>query len=319
MKRVLIVGGGVSGLVCAYAMRQVGVEPTILEPNKLGGEFLAGGLKYIHETDDVKKMFDDMGLAYSDYSIQGGILLRNVVQPYPKCLGEMAPEDSAAVQADHYRKTRRSEPGDDAKRAMNDPASTKPRKALRCDFFDMVRQLSEDLNIIKAGVKKIEAQDVITSDGVKIPYDYCVVTIPLWALKWMVNWYVPEGVSMRLNLAQVTPRKDRYASWDYVYTPYTPDDVIHRISQHGSGYSVEANGILDNMKLHSDLNFIFPEGWTIEDLKEGLKGHLLPLQNQPDWPGNIAPLGRFAQWDPRATTDTTLEEAKKLTKRWFGE
>lgn len=80
---------------------------------------------------------------------------------------------------------------------------------------------------------------------------------------------------------------------------------------------MESNGELDREKLESDLNFIFREGWYIEDLREGLKGHLLDLEKEPEWPDNIAPIGRFAKWDPRATTDVTLEDAEALAQRWF--
>jgi len=320
MKRVIIVGGGVSGLVCSHVFKKRSeLDVKILEPRTPGGEFLAGGLKYIHQTESMEQMFDELDVLHSNYTIQGGILLRGEVHPYPKCFGEMSKDESVRIQSDHYRKTRRAEPDlKNAKRAMNDPASTKPRRALRCHFPEMIQELAARATIIKAGLVKVEAEHVELNGGDKLPYDYLVMTIPLWIIRRCVNFFVPEGMAMKLNVAVVVPSRDRYARWDYVYTPYTPADCIHRFSPSGDGYSVECNGDLKHDSLASDLNFIFHGGWSIESLKEGLKGHLLDLERQPDWPENVAPLGRFSKWDSRATTDVTLDDANILAGRWFG-
>lgn len=318
MKRVVIIGGGVSGLICSYAFRQHrDLDIQVLEARSIGGEFLVGGLKYIHRTDDMVRMFNELDVIFSNYAIRGGILLRGEVLPYPNCLQSMDKDNAARIQADHYRKTRRTEGGKLAKTAMNDPASTQPRKALRCHFPDMIKQLAIRTKVASATATKIEKDHVVIKGDKRIPYDYLVLTIPLWAIKECVDFYVPHGLAMKLNLATVSPRRDRYAKWDYVYMPYTPDDAVHRISPLGGGYSVEVNGDLDQLKLTSDLNFIFPEGWALERIRQGLKGHLLPLEQQPEWPENIAPLGRFAKWDARATADVTLDDAVALARRWF--
>lgn len=320
MKRVIIVGGGVSGLVCSHAFKKhKGLDVKVLEPSTPGGEFLAGGLKYIHHTEAMTEMFDELDVLHSNYTVQGGILLRGKVQPYPKCFMEMDKGEARRIQADHYRKTRRAEPDDRiAKQAMNDPAAAKPRRALRCHFPEMIEQLAAKADIVPVGLVKVEADHILVSGDRKMPYDYLVMTIPLWIIRQCVSFYVPEGMAMKLNVALVIPSQDSYARWDYVYTPYTPADSIHRISPSGEHYSVETNGDLDNTALASDLNFIFKHGWSIESLREGLKGHLLELERQPNWPENIAPLGRFARWDSRATTDVTLDNATELARRWFG-
>ena len=324
-RKVVIVGGGVSGLVCAYAFRKYkDIEITILEPATLGGEFLTGGLKYIHRTDSMVSMFTDLGLVFSNYAVRGGIMLRGDVHKYPDVFSGMPQGESERIQADHYRKTRRTEPGDYARKAMNDPASTKPRKALRTDFADMVKALEK--SFIKNGgvirrerLKEIGKNVIWVESGKIIKYDHMVLTIPLWVIHRAVNdlWYVPQGVAMKLNVVVIVPRKDTYSRWDYIYTPYTPANAIHRFSPDGFAYSCEINGELDQVDMVSDLNFIFKGGWWIKYIREGLKGHLLPLDNKVDWPSNVATLGRFAKWDSRATLDVALEDAKKLGRRWF--
>jgi len=316
--RVVLIGGGMSGLIASYVFRRLQAEVLVIESGALGGEFLAGGLKYIHHTIGMINLFDELGVVYSDYAISGGIMLRGGVHPYPKYLHSLPGSEAARIRADHYRKTRRTEAdAESAATAMNDPAAAKPRKAIRAHFPEVITKLAGGLMVMKTAVTGIRGGALQTASGVSVPYDYCVVTIPLWAVRRMADFYVPEGVAMKLNVIQVHPLRDRYVQWDYVYTPYTPADAVHRFSPSGSGYSVEINGQLDVPRMHSDLNFIFQDGWAIDQVTEGLKGHLLPLEVEPEWPNNIAPLGRFATWNSRSTMDVVLEDAIDLAERWF--
>jgi choline dehydrogenase-like flavoprotein len=322
-ERVVIVGGGVSGLVASWAFAQRGQRSVILEPGTVGGEFLSGGLKYIHASEGMVELFDGLDLPHSDYKIIGGILLRDRVKPYPKCFKGMEPQEAARIRADHYRKTRRAQPGDGfAAAAMNDPAAVESKhRAIRCDFKAMIQELDKRANVLRLGLKQIDSarSAILLSNGEWVSYTKLVVTIPLWAVRNMADFYVPQGVAMGLNLIQVRPHKDDFARWDYVYTPYTPADAVHRFSPAGGGYSCEVNGDWERQaeSVKHDLAFIFNGGYLVEDIKTGLKGHLLELPEQPAWPENIRPLGRFAKWNPRATMDVTLLDAKSLAEEWF--
>lgn len=320
-ERVIIAGGGVSGLVAAHVFAKRGRNPVVLEPRSLGGDFLSGGLKYIHKTQGMADLFDELELPWSDYNINGGILLRGTVEPYPKCFAGMDEEESTRIQADHFRKTRHTEPGGFGSKAMNDPAAARTsRRAIRCDFRDMVKRMGNRTKVLNMGVQKIDSKrsGVQLTNGEWVGYDKLILTIPLWIIRQMADFYVPQGMAMALNLIQVKPRRDRFARWDYVYTPYTPADSIHRFSPSGSGYSMEINGEWERQEANAvdDLAFIFEDGFVVERIKVGLKGHLLELQEQPEWPSNVVPLGRFAKWEPRATTDVTLEEVTRLAERW---
>lgn len=316
--KVIIAGGGISGLVASWELRDR-ADVVIMEPGKVGGEFTAGGLKYIHRTESMERMFDQLVIPYSTYIVRGGILLRGQMYLYPQVLQGMDHKQATRIQQDHFRKTRRSSPDEFAKQAMNDPAATGPRRALRCDFEDLIELLADQADILPTGVAKVDHERNVLFDSERRAhhYDFLIFTIPLWITRRVVSFYVPEGAAMRLNTAHVEAKTGEYASFDYVYTPYTPADVIHRFSPSRGGYSVETNGTLDRDKLNSDLAFIFSDGYVIESVTEGLKGHLLDLIEPPDWPDNIAPIGRFAKWDPRSTTDVALEDAMKLKERWL--
>lgn len=317
VKRVLIIGGGISGLIANYVFKQYrGVEVKVMEPGQPGGEFASGGLKYLHRTDEIVAMMSDLGVVFSNHSIRGGILLHGNVEAYPRILTEMPKERADRIRLDHYRKTRRQEPGEFGSRAMNDPEDVGVRKALSCDIQELIRRLSGEVTFIKARLDRINDKFVTTTGGGSHWFDFLVLTIPLWVIKQSANFNVPEGHAMRLNVATVEVVKDRYAKWDYVYTPYTPSDAIHRVSSVGGGYQCEINGEFEQLKLVSDLNFIFKDGWVLSSVKEGLKGHLLPLSERPIWPEHVAPIGRFAKWDPRSTADVVADDARELAESW---
>lgn len=319
MEKLIIIGGGIAGLVSGYVFSKVdGVQVRLFEPGRLGGEFLAGGLKYVRKTSRTSSMLDDLEVSYSPYIVKGGLLLRGRVLPYPACLRDMPTEQAERIRADHYRKTRKAEPTTWAAKSMNDPHETGSRRALQCDFKHMARALAERVEVIEKTVASIGKDMVTMTDGTCAKFDALISTIPLWILRRMVHFDVPNCVAMKLNIVFVAPRRNPYVRWDYIYTPYTPESTIHRISPCSVGYAAEINGELDMNRAMGDLGFLFQDGFHVDKVRAEMKGHLLPLDTPTDWPENMAPIGRFSEWNPRATMDVCLERAYELAERWFG-
>ena len=322
MSGIYIVGGGTSGLIANYVFRRKGFAPVVLEPGELGGEFLTGGLRYIHRTDAMVRMVEEFELPMSEYNVKGGIMLRGSVHPYPKHLSTLPPEQSSRIRIDHFRKTRRMEPGKFGERSMNDPATKSTRRrALRCDFEELIKELGSVADVKRFSLAEIDsrANRIRLKDIGWFNYDLLVLTIPLWVIRQMADFYVPHGMAMALNLVHVVPNKDRYSKWDYVYTPYTPSDAVHRFSPSDDGYTLEVNGDWDQRRTDTldDLAFIFPDGFVVRGVRTGLKGHLLELDQKPEWPSNVFPLGRFAEWNPRGTLDVAYERAERILHQWM--
>src|SRR6185503_11510861 len=243
--------------------------------------------------------------------------------PFPAVLKELGKEQADRIRADHYFKTRRAEPdGGQAAKAMNDPEASGPRHGLRCDLGAFVNALARRAVLVADSMAGLAPGQVVGASERRFPFDYLVLTVPLWIVRRMAWFALPEALALKLNVVRVNPIGDPYAKWDYVYTPYTPENLLHRLSPSDDGYQCEFNGEWiegeTNTKLTSDLNFLFPNGWALDAVKKGLNGHLLPLRGPAEWPANVRPLGRFAQWDSRATVDAVLDSSIRLAKDWFG-
>lgn len=330
MKRIFVIGGGITGLVCANVFKKYGADVVVYEQNTLGGEFLTGGLRYIHHTIAMEKFMEDMEQIWTDYRIKGGILLKGKVEKYPSYLSEMPKDEAYRIRCDHFKKTRLMMPGDFGAQGMNDPSSTKPSTALRCDFESFIKNMASRVKVVKAGLIKIIGNKAFFNNSTVGNFDYIVLTIPLWVVNGIVDFEIPDAVAMKLNIAIVngakilysksdgsTALRDPYLGWDYIYTPYTPSDCIHRISYSDDGYAVEFNGDYDGERLYSDLNFLFKDGWEMVRIRKNLRGHLLPLDGKLKLPENMALLGRFAAWEPRMTVDVVLDKSIELSKRWL--
>jgi len=320
MKKVIVVGGGISGLVASYVFNQFyDIEVTVFEPNKLGGEFSSGGLKYLHKSNLIRSMLGELGLAYSNFTIKGGIHLQGEVKDYRKHMQKVGRKAFERIQHDHYVKTRKMEPSEFSTKCMNDPFSGNTKKGMRCDLNALIEELGKRANINNSAIAtfSLDAGIAINTNAVTFDFDYLVFTIPLWIIKKIGHFeHFPDSTAMALHLINVKPVGNPYVRWDYVYTPYTPGNSIHRLSYVDGFYSCEVSGEMNESGVYSDLNFLFPNGFEILEWKRNMKGHLLPLAEPPQWPERVAPLGRFASWNPRATVDVVMEQAYDLAKHW---
>src|SRR4029077_12983985 len=127
---IVILGGGIAGLLAAYTTRHH--RPVVLEASgKLGGNFAAGGLKYLHGIYEMEQLLTELGVPFDHHITSGMLHTGDAIHPHPHWLRAASPELRRGIQFDHWVKTRGTymDFRDDC---MNDPLGDH-HVALRCD------------------------------------------------------------------------------------------------------------------------------------------------------------------------------------------
>ena len=337
---IVILGGGIAGLLGAYALRAY--KPTIIEASgKLGGNFAAGGLKYIHDTPEVRQLLKELDLPFKPYKPVGAILLQKETLSHPETMAQMSTMERYRVQLLHWNKTRATSVGlrDDC---MNDPLGS--HQALQCDHLELLRRL--ECKVRDAGCDVRLGSNIVSigdSDGLgmrcinlreglaelSIGYDTLVPTLSLGILDKLAPWArFPRAETTKLGIYQIELPIHLRPAWDYLYTPDI--EWISRIAH------TEAHTLMVEVPWHqiqfeaAERNNPTPTMFQVlpvieRILKEevGLEGvcvderfipgHLRPLGESVFWPPGWFPLGRFAQWDSRATADKVYARALSFT------
>jgi hypothetical protein len=164
-----------------------------------------------------------------------------------------------------------------------------------------------------------------------------VPTIPLPLLSKLAPWAnLPKPDLTKLLLVKFAVpahqefSQDHIDRWDYIYTPHQhwisrlysvqPDELVAEIP----AYLIQS----ESQPPHE------PEPWNslpvmakivtavrdvtridVEPIESKIiPGHLRPLEHKLVWPRTWHPLGRFAQWEARATSDKVLGSALELKR-----
>lgn len=332
---IVILGGGIAGLLGAYAMRRQ--KPTIIEAGaKLGGNFGAGGLKYIHDTPDMRQLLRELDLTFEPYKPRGRIWLDGAERSHPETLMEMDRLHRYQIQFRHWVKTRASDLGF-RQDCMNDPLGS--HAALKCDHIELMRKLEVRLREagcdirLGAQVKGItaDARAVQFGDGVTdvhVPYAVLVPTLPLGLLAKLAPWAdLPACEATKLAIFEVECPIFQRFDWDYMYTPDAkwisrlvqpqPFTVQAEVPWYLVQYEHADRHNLATVEVIPDVMKILNDEFHIEGVCTGARlipGHLRPLDREPVWPANWYPLGRFAQWDSRATADKVYARALSVAQ-----
>lgn len=327
---IIILGGGIAGLLGAYALRRA--KPTIIEASgKLGGNFAAGGLKYIHDTPEIRQLLRELELPFEPYHPRAAIHVDGMEWPHPDHLMGVSPMKRYQIQFKHWIKTRASSIGF-REDCMNNP--TGDHAALRCDHIELMRRLERKVrdagceirlgstvHSIAEGNARIHLQEGVS--GVSMGYDILIPTLPLGLLSKLAPWAsFPTADVTKLAIFELTlPIFTNAWDYDYMYTPEAKW-VSRLVWPNRGALMAEVPWHLPQGEAYPSqptLNSVTP--WVVSILKdtfgiEGvctdsrfIPGHLQPLTRMPDWPADWFPLGRFAQWDSRATADKVYARA----------
>lgn len=323
--KVVVIGGGIAGLIATDTLIRRGLRPTLVEAGSLGGQWAAlRALKYLRYTEPLKARLADLGIEGEVEPVNGGAMVRpGFIVPHPRCLGWEGFGDR--LMAAHWEKTRGCGAVDS--RSMNGgPGGAPNPHRIRTNGADLAAALAararegadvhEGVPVAAIGKRTVS----VGTEG--IPYDSLVTTVPLWAFRGL--WAGPEvGVhttsaptARRLFIKTYrAPSFSRgHSGWDYIYTPWTAHGVVHRVSPGPDDtWNAEANLLASQPEARMERDAADILGDDAELLATvRTHGHLLPLDAPPVYPDRVYPLGRFAQWDGRATVDKVLERSEVI-------
>ncbi len=330
---VVIAGGGIAGLIAAEAFITMGMKPTIIESHHLGGQWARlTALKYLHagRTHDrfaLLGMLHRVGITeYEEKVVNGGVLLAleggaRMVAPHPEVLG--VNHIGPAITDAHWVKTRGVGTRRDT-RAMNRGSEGVDRERKRFDIGDanlldaLVGRVRDGANVVENAQIQAIGKSAVDVVGGSIPYDTLITTLPLWAFTQLYcdEPFKAEARRLTIQTYYCPSFSARYHVWDYLYTPWTAHGQVHRLSPAGRDmWAVESNlgrMIADTPEMaRRDAEWLL--GSDAQFVSEiATHGHLLPLPMPYEYPDAVKPIGRFAQWDARATVDRVCRRAEAL-------
>lgn len=309
MIRVVVIGLDLEGLAASWAFRQ---HPQ-LEVWTVGHESLGGdcaNLRPIMHTESAGNLLREVRVPYASYGPRSGILLGGSVQRYPDALTTHL-EKAERIFNDWQRKA-----GLPITR-LNGELKHRPRpRRLRCEHEELVNALTKGANIIETERWRLEPGTLLV-DGRCLDYDFAVLTAPLWECCSRVWFPLPNiETTMRTTAVVSGPKATRFRQWDRVLTPYTPECGVYEVTDHGGQYSAVLAGEGSIGVLLSDLNYLFPGGYSIDSIRRE-RGRSTPLPKQTRWPENIASLGTRSEWRTALPLDIALDGAYVLMRKWL--
>lgn len=308
MLDTLILGGGISGLLAAHVFGGKGTA-LIERGNKVGGNYLAGGLKYLRLTTNLRLLLEQLRVPWHSYFPSGALLWVNALHKHPEWMRLLTEDKRREIQKIHWKRTRGSLDGF-KDTCMNDPMGEGDAEATRLDHARLLTALEESAKakgttiFTETDIRSVQEGWIDTNMGT-MPYKRLITTLPLTASRNIFKHVsIPEVQSKLLTVARSKKLPgflmERGAlEFDYIYTPMM--SLFHRISRRPDNHwELEGTGLIPEPEHHF-------EGEITFDNVALIPGHLVPLDTPVAWPSNILALGRFAEWDTRSTAEKSLD------------
>jgi hypothetical protein len=315
--KIAIVGSDINALMAAFVARRRGHQFKMYSQQQFGWR----RPYIIYESSHLKTTLNEMGIEHSSYRIRSGIMLRGQIEPFPRVLRGCGKKQGARIRGDLFSKTRLVQSDQPSKSSL-DYEISKTKMGMVFEWPSFLEVLTRGIQIDSSPVTEIRSDCIVLGDREEF-FDLAIVTLPLWRCAELVQWPLPHACSISLNTAIIDSNsapdvREQLAGWDYVWTPYTPDGLVHRVYQVNESYHVQFSGAWnvseDKSQLIGDLNYLFPAGWAPLGSHRGEAGFLCPLSEKAIWPKSVLPMGRLARWDARATLSQTFDDLLKVLR-----
>jgi hypothetical protein len=315
-KKVVIVGcSGMESLILAKQLKDV-CDVSLVIKGKIGQSVLEDTPIYLKPHNDMILFLKENEIEYSTFSIKAGILLRQKVfsaDAYRK-LGEAYRD---RIEKDFYRKSRLLEPTSETKKGIIDFEFNTTRKVLRIAPEIFLENICLEITSLKRFINyvvKIEKNRIILNDDTTIPFDILLINLPLWDLKQIAFWEILFCYSTKRCLFSIKDYGESCFNskiYDVIYTPFTPENKIYKISIDGEKCLAECSGEYESQKnkIISDLNFLFESNWSFLKIHENLGGYIQEQKiNFLSWPKNIIPFGKYTIWNNRESANSVFKK-----------
>lgn len=335
-KNVVIAGGGIAGLLSARAFVDKGHEVTLIEGDKLGGQWrVLNALRYLRfepwrGEPSLADLARSLGLIFQITPVKGGVLLplldkhRRVILPHPQCM--KWPVLGEAIRKFHWNKTRGG--GELDGRSMNVGDGEKEAFKLQLPPDGFVNALIADVKSSVAVYERVRITAIkngcVYADLVgAFPFDLLVTTLPATVFRNLCDSVsFPALRVKRLRIYTYKTEMSAFDGYDYVYTPITPSDVVHRVFPDDGWWIVEANDDGDqdfDAKVQRDVEVIFDNDNSRCISTRSTNGHVVTVSGDLRYPSGVVPVGRYAQWDARMTADRAWSRACALARKAYDE
>jgi hypothetical protein len=323
MKNLIVVGSNYIGLSAAYLLKDRFNVKVIDVYSK--DDIVKLGNKFFSCKKNVVNFFEKLNIPYNIDYLSRGVLIRGEVYDIFNYFKDMDINSYKRIKVDYFKKTRcfncrteqvhineniKSEVFDWGKR-------TTDKKFIFFDgrtFVEVLKKNLSDIEFIKSNVKSVGVKTLELND-LKIDYDIIVFTIPIWDIKKFLWLNIPKCNSIKRNLIKVFSRKNLYLEYDYVLTPYTPNNAIFSTSLYEGDYIVEANGDINKRlpDIVGDLYFLFGDYWYIKD-HDTLNGPFVyPYTNRNTKDTNkIKFIGKYSEFNSNVIFSDNLKKIVRL-------
>lgn len=304
MNDIAVVGNDIAALLVSKLLTcQLGNRVVLHSDGMNAARSVIVRPEIVKRGERVCSLLESLGLMFSEYKTKTGILLRGEVERFPEHFSGRR-ERALQVNGKLCSKSRIVDMPS-GKRIPNF-ASEIPKNIVSFAWCDLVKALERGTYEVDSSKVVSVAPGVVATEFSRRRFDLVIVTLPLWRLAKCVAWDMPHSaavientVTIRLNTCRRS-ECDPFSKFDVVWTPYTPEDLVWRVEQDGTEYRARFSGLWrgeeTNLRLMSDLNFLFHSGWSVQSVDRKIPGYRFPLACQPIWPEGIVPIGKYSVW-----------------------
>ena len=294
MSSKLILGGGVAGLIFAY----FNPSYTILTP-EVGGQMASKfplGPRFIHSTEDAKKLFEELGLPIKEFTIKVGYHDdKDFCEQTESFRKRYFMKSRGLNHLNFYDKT-----------VMN--SNTKEFKALDVDlpkFVDLLYQKVKHKVIIDKAVGIDPQTREVICQGNRFKYDHLVSTVPKNVFMWLIK-QPDDGFRVQpITYVLLDEHFFNMEGFDFVYC--AGKTKFHRLAK------CEAGIVADLVGEHSqeDCHRIFGEYFC--DFVTLPNAQLVSSGKEKSFDG-VTFFGRYGTWSRKWKTEYCIEQAKKFAE-----